>query len=68
MSKLEFFKRPLVTFDPGNKNHRRWFHEFQARRSWSSCPVRFIIPDESGDLVTLCQQKLIDYYVKKEFG
>lgn len=68
MSKLEFFQRPLVAFDPKNKDHRRWFAEFQNRRSWSHCPVRFIVPDDHGDLVTLCQQRLIEYYVSKEFG
>ena len=68
MSRLEYFGRPLVAFDPTVKNHRRWFHEFITKRSWGSCPVRFIVPDEHGDLVTLCQQRLIDYYVSKEFG
>lgn len=68
MSKLEYFGRPLVAFDARNKEHRKWFHEFQVRRSWSSCPVRFIIPDEDGDLITLVQRKLIDFYVSREFG
>lgn len=68
MSKLDFIGRPWVAFDPRNKQHRKWFAEFQIRRSWGSCPVRFIIPDEDGDLLTLCQRKLIQYYVDKEFG
>lgn len=68
MSKLEFFGRPLVAFNPRSKDHRRWFHQFLTEKKWGDCPVRFIVPDDSGDLVTLCQQKLIDYYVKKEFG
>lgn len=68
MSKLEFFQRPLVAFEPSNKDHRRWFAEFQTRRSWRNCPVRFIVPDEHGDLVTLCQQRLIEFYVNKEFS
>lgn len=68
MSKLEYFGRPLVAFDPKNKQHRKWFREFQVRHTWGRCPVRFIVPDENGDLITLCQQKLIEYYVSKEFG
>ena len=68
MSKLEYFGRPLVAFDPSNKQHRKWFFEFQARKTWGRCPVRFINPDENGDLITLCQQKLIQFYVSKEFG
>lgn len=68
MSKLEYFGRTLVAFDAKNKEHRKWFHEFQINRSWSACPVRFIIPDEDGDLITLIQRKLIDFYVSREFG
>lgn len=68
MSKLDFIGRPWVAFNPTNKDHRRWFAEFQSKRTWSKCPVRFIIPDEDGDLLTLCQRKLIHYYVSREFG
>lgn len=67
MSRLSFYGRPEVAFDPANKEHRLWFHQFQQHKTWGKCPVRFIIPDDSGDLVTLCQQRLIDYYVTKEF-
>ena len=68
MSKLEFFSRPLVAFDPKNKQHREWYHEFVKYRGWGRCPVRFICPDVSGmNLVTMIQQQLIDYYVTKEF-
>lgn len=68
MSKLEYFGRPLVAFDPANKDHRRWFSDFNKNRTWSHCPVRFIVPDENGDLITLIQQRLIQHYVEKEFG
>jgi hypothetical protein len=68
MSRLAFFGRPWVVFDPANKNHRRWFAEFQANRAWGQCPVRFIVADENGDLITLIQRKLIEYYTNKEFG
>ena len=68
MSRLAYFGRPYVAFDPANKDHRRWFFEFQNRHAWGHCPVRFLITDDGGDLVTLCQQRLVDYYSKKEFG
>lgn len=68
MSKLDFIGRPWVAFDPNNKDHRRWFAEFQKSGTWGRTPVRFIVPDEDGDLLTLCQRKLIRYYVDKEFG
>ena len=68
MSKLQLFGRPFVVFDAHNKNHRKYFAEFQAKRSWGQCPVRFVIDDENGDLVTMIQRKLIDYYTRREFG
>jgi len=68
MSRLTYFGRPFTAFDPANKEHRKWFAEFQARRSWGQCPVRFIIPDDSGDLLTLIQRRLVDYYTQREFG
>ncbi len=68
MSKLEFYARPLVAFDPKNKDHRRWFHQFMEYGGWGPCPVRFICPDESGsDLVKMITRQLVDYYIEKEF-
>lgn len=69
MSKLEYFARPLVAFDPYNKDHRRYYAEFQERGSWGHCPVRFICPEDHGlNLPTMIQQHLISYYVDREFG
>lgn len=68
MSRLTYFGRPFTAFDPANKEHRKWFAEFQSRSSWGQCPVRFIIPDDSGDLLTLIQRRLVDYYTQREFG
>jgi hypothetical protein len=68
MSKLEFYARPLVAFDPNNKAHRRWYHEFVEYGGWGKCPVRFICPDSSGfDLTIMIRNQLIEYYVNKEF-
>lgn len=67
MSRLEFKCRPWIAFDPKEKQHRKWFAQFQAERSWGGCPVRFIVDDAHGDLITLIQRKLIEYYTNKEF-
>jgi len=67
MSKLAYLGRPYVAFDPTNRDHRRWFAEFQNRHTWGNCPVRFIVTDDAGDLVTMIQRRLIDFYVGKEF-
>jgi hypothetical protein len=69
MSKLEFFARPLVAFNPSNKDHRRYYAEFLEYGGWGSCPVRFICPEDYGmDLPTMIQHRLIQYYVDREFG
>lgn len=67
MSILQYHHRPWVAFDADNKDHRRWFAEFQASGTWGRCPVRFIIADEQGDLLGMIQRRLIHYYVSKEF-
>ncbi len=68
MSKLSYYGRPWVVFDASNKEHREWFAQFQVRRSWGSCPVRFILNEGSGNLITQIQRELVDYYVKEEFN
>jgi len=65
---LELSRRSFVAFDPSSKDHRKWFADFQRNKTWAKCPVRFVIPDDQGDLVSLIQQRLVAFYVSKEFG
>lgn len=67
MSKLQFYGRPWVQFNAGNKQHREWFYKFQRERTWGHCPVRFILAEASSNLVTQIQRELVDYYVCSEF-
>jgi len=68
MSRLEFYSRPLVAFDAGLKEHREIYYRFVKERSWGHSPYRFIVPEDHGDLITMIQRNLIDYYVRREFG
>ena len=69
MSKLEFLSRPLVAFDPYNKDHRRYYAEYLEFRSWGKCPVRFICPEDCGyDLPGMIRASLIQWYIDREFG
>lgn len=68
MSFLAFSGRPWVAFNATQAEHRRYFAEFQRTGTWGNCPVRFIISDEQGDLVTMIQRRLIEHYVAQEFG
>jgi hypothetical protein len=68
MSRLDYIGRPWVAFEASNKQHRQWFAEFQRNKTWGKCPVRFIVSDDAGDLLTLIQQRLNRFYTEKEFG
>ena len=69
MSRLEFLSRPLVAFDPYNKDHRRYYAEFLEIGGWGKCPVRFICPEDHGDnLPTMIKNSLINFYIDREFG
>lgn len=69
MSRLEYLARPLVAFDPYNKDHRRFYAEFLERGGWGHCPVRFICPEDYGmDLPSMIKNSLIQYYIDREFG
>ena len=67
MSRLELYSRPLIAFDASNREHRGYYFQFLELGAWGRCPYRFIVPDDHGNLVTMIQRKLIEYYVNKEF-
>ena len=69
MSKLEYLVRPMVPFDPYNKDHRRYYADYLENGGWGSCPVRFICPEDNGDnLPSMIKNSLIAWYVEREFG
>lgn len=57
-----------MAFDAHNKEHRKHYYAFRQTHSWGKCPVRFIVPDESGwDLISMIQRQLLEFYVDREF-
>jgi hypothetical protein len=68
MSRLQLHGRPWVVFDAYNKEHRKWFADFNKSGAWGHCPVRFVVNDDHGDLITQIQRNLIQFYVDKEFA
>ena len=68
MSRLALYGRPWVVFSAQNTEHREWFAEFNKSGAWGRCPVRFVVNDDHGDLITQIQRELIQFYVDKEFG
>ena len=67
MSSLHLNARPWTVFDPNNADHRRYYYEFIKTNTWGRCPVRFVVPDRQGDLVSMIRRSLIDWYVVHEF-
>lgn len=67
MSLIQLKMRPWVEFDPANRQHRQWYAEYLQNRNWSSCPVRFVDPSDSGNLAMSMQATLVKYYAQKEF-
>lgn len=61
--------RPLVMFDPTNKEHRNHYATFLKRNSWGHCPVRFAVEGDAqnNNLAYAMQRKLVAYYMAKEF-
>jgi hypothetical protein len=67
MSRLYLNARPFVVFDAKNRQHREWFADFNRSGAWGRCPVRFLLDESAGDLVTQMQRSLIQHYVDEEF-
>ena len=66
MTILHLNSRPWTVFDPSNEDHRRYYYDFVATGTWGRCPVRFVIPDAQGDLISKIQRNLIKGYVTNE--
>ena len=67
MSLLNLSGRPFTVFDPSNKEHRKYYHDYVKHNTWSRCPYRFIVPDTHGDLITMIQRSLVRFYSEHEF-
>ncbi|MFM8760602.1 MAG: hypothetical protein ACKOD7_03505 [Polynucleobacter victoriensis] len=67
MSLLQLMMRPWVEFNPKDYEHRKWYAEYVRTKSWSHCPVRFVDPNDCGNLAMSMQRTLLEYYSKQEF-
>jgi hypothetical protein len=67
MSQLALNGRPWTVFDPANQQHRAWYYNFVKTGTWGRCPVRFVVPEDHGNLITMIQRNLVEYYVTQEF-
>ena len=68
MSILTLRQRSLIAFDETNPKHRLEYYKFTKFRTWGYCPVRFMCDDGiSTNLVSHVTNKMLNYYVSKEF-
>ena len=68
MSKLDYYARPLVSFDVTNKEHRRYYYDFAKNNTWGRCPVRFNSLEDTGyNLFAIMQRQMVEYYINREF-
>jgi hypothetical protein len=66
MSKLALYNRPTVLFDPNNQLHRRYFTAFLVSGTWQTCPVRFAVEEDHGNLIGHIQRKMLLWYTEQE--
>jgi hypothetical protein len=67
MAVLEIHNRPWAVFDPHNREHRNHYAQFIKNGGWGHCPVRFVVPDGSRDLLSMIGSSLVEYYIQREF-
>lgn len=67
MSRLNLMMRPWTEFDPANRKHRMYYAQYLRTGTWGHCPVRFVDPQDCGNLAAALQSTLLRYYSDKEF-
>ena len=66
-TKLDIFRKPVIAFDPENKQHRKYWAMFLRDKSWVNIPVRFAFTENVHDIAYMINRQLAEYYVTKEF-
>lgn len=62
-------QRPVVAYDPANKQHRKYLAEYLRTHSWAKCPYRFVSVDHTGvDHLVSMTNATLSYYISKEFA
>lgn len=65
--RLNLFRKSTIAFDVNNRQHRHDYALFLITNSWKHCNVHYEIPDVSGEVQSVVQRKLLEYYSSKEF-
>lgn len=65
--KIWSLQKPEVVFDPASKEHRQAYFSFLKHKSWKTSKFKFILEDDHHDIPSSINNKLLDYYIGKEF-
>ena len=66
MCVLNINSRPFVLFNAEDYKHRAYFKRYLETKSWKDCPVQFYIEGGRYDLVSMIQEKLLEFYMNKD--
>ena len=66
--RLNLFRKPTIAFDVNNRQHRNDYAVFMKTGSWKHCPVHYEIADVAGEVQSVVQRRLLEYYSSKEFA
>lgn len=61
-------QKPETIFDPANREHRLAYLNFLKDKSWKTSKYRFILEDDHHDVPYSINNKLIEYYMGREFS
>lgn len=67
-NRLLLHGRPKTIFDPKIRQHREIYAQYLETGAWTHSPLSFVIDDDSLAVTFCIEKKLMDYYLKKEFG
>ncbi len=66
--RLNLFRKPTIAFNVANRQHRTDYAIFLKTGSWKHCGVHYEIPDAYGEVQSIVQRKLLEYYSAREFS
>lgn len=59
--------KQVIIFDVNNKDHREDFANLLKTKSLGLCKNRYSLEGMYGDLVSMMTDKMVNYYVNREF-
>lgn len=65
--RLNLFRKPTIAFDVNNRQHRNDYALFMKTGSWKHFSVHYEVADVAGEVQSVVQRRLLEYYSSKEF-